>query len=191
MMIEIRTIEALVEAFQLEGISDGALIEQTFAPLASTLMNHFAIHKGEAYYRFVEIEFYHNLTDEGSGVTYKRVTNTCDYFFHNSGVDLTFASSEEHYGGVLIRALACGDTFINGPLKVIDRLFDQFTALMPPEDFPVLVAHEFADRIEPMAIPRWNIPGDKKYRFVWPADSWPKPRGGYRAYPWDAEGKLK
>lgn len=189
--MEINTIEALQAAFSFEGAVEPIGIESSFADLASSLMNHFAIRKGDRYYRFVEIEFYHNLTDGGSSITYPRLAEACEYFFHKSGVDLTFKSTRDRFGGILIRSLACEDRFINGPLCVVDELFDQFTALKAPDNFPVLVQHDFEKQISPVPCSRWHIPGDKKYRFVWPSTAWPKPKRDYQAYPWDSKGALK
>lgn len=189
-MNEIRTIEELVNAFELEGLNDGKSIEEHFPAWAASLMNNFAIRKGNQEYRLVEIEFYHNLTDDEiidgklKKITYKREADSCDFFFHNYGFDICFKSDDQRYGGILIRSVKGADGFVNGPGRVADRLFDKFSAVRPPEDFPQLVPLKKRDSIVPAAHTRWHIPGEKPYRFSWPLASW-KPRKKYDAWPWN------
>lgn len=203
-MNEIRTIEQLQQALCLEGIDSVSDLEKAFGRIARALLNGFCIRKENERYRFVEIEFYHTLADRAEGregITYKRGrTEPGDFFFHPSGVDLCFRSDEQSYGGILIRSIMLegGDgktegEFINGPGKVADRLFDKFSAIQTPKNFPRLDTTEPAVRITPQAFPRWNI--DKKfgsvraYRYTWPWENW-KPQK-YAASPWDYKGNLK
>ncbi len=194
-MNEIRTINELVKAFELEGMNDGNSIEAQFPSWAASLMNNFAIRKGDQLFRFVEIEFYHNLTDDEiidgklKKITYKRESESCDFFFHNYGFDICFKSDSIRYGGVLIRSVKSKNGFINGPGRVADRLFDRFSAVRPPKDFPQLVALKEYDSIVPVVHKRWHIAGEKLYRFTWPWEDW-KPDKKYDARPWDDEGNL-
>lgn len=192
-MSEIRTIDELVKAFELEGLNDGKSIEEHFPSWAASLMNNFAISKGGKIFRFVEIEFYHNLTDDEvingkqKKITYKRETDSCDFFFHNYGVDLAFKSDSKQYGGVLIRSVKSDEGFINGPGRVADKLFDKFSAVKLPKNFPKLVELTECDSIVPVAHTRWHIAGKKPYRYTWPWENW-KPDKKYDAWPWDDEG---
>ena len=194
-MSEIRTIEELVKAFEMEGLNDGKSIEAHFPFWASSLMNNFAIRKGDQIYRFVEIEFYHNLTDDEvidgklKKITYKRVADSCDFFFHNYGFDICFESDNQRYGGVLIRSVKGDEGFINGPGRVADRLFDRFSAVRLPKDFPQLVELKECDSIVPIVHKRWHIAGNKPYRFTWKWAEW-KPDKKYDARPWDEDGNL-
>lgn len=188
-MNDIRTIDELVKAFELEGLYDGKSIEEHFPIWAASLMNNFAIRKGGREYRIVDIEFYHNLTDDKKKDTIKRVTDSCDFFFHNYGFDICFKSDKEQYGGILIRSVKSDDGFINGPGRVADRLFDKFSAVRPPMDFPQLVPLKKRDSIVPVAHTRWHIAGDKAYRYTWPWEIW-RPDKKYDARPWDDEGNL-
>ena len=52
-------------------------------------------------FAFAEIEIYTSADKN----TYKRVSSAGDIFFHNFGFDICFNSSEEAYGGVLVRSL--------------------------------------------------------------------------------------
>ena len=130
-MSRINTTDELYQTMRLDGINDSQDIEKMFSDIADALLNNFVIKRGEQEYRFVEIEFYHNKTDdEGKRITYKRdYSKSCDFFFHDYGVDLCFESNPDSYGGILIRSMECNGEFINGPVKVTDRLFDKFSAL--------------------------------------------------------------
>jgi hypothetical protein len=190
-MSRIKTTEDLYQAMRLDGIDSIESLENKFAEIADALLNDFAINRGEETYRFVEIEFYHNITDDdGKKITYKRgLANSCDFFFHPSGVDLCFESNGESYGGILIRSIQSTNgkgTFINGPGRVADTLFDKFSAIHIPSDFPQLIPFSSKDgkHIIPEASRRWIKTSDKKYRYSWPEREWaPNPKE-YKASPW-------
>jgi len=52
-------------------------------------------------FAFAEIEIYTSADKN----TYKRVSSAGDIFFHKYGFDICFESSEEAYGGILVRSL--------------------------------------------------------------------------------------
>jgi len=187
-MSRINTTEELFQTMRLEGIKDSQDIEKMFAEIADALLNNFVIKRGEKEYRFVEIEFYHNKTDdEGKRITYKRgYTKSCDFFFHGYGVDLCFESDPDSYGGILIRSMECNGEFINGPVRVTDRLFDKFSSLHTPEDFPLLKSIPVQENnlIIPVASCRWIKTSKKEYRFSWPQTKWAPDAKKYEASPW-------
>lgn len=187
-MSRINTTDELYQTMRLDGINDSQDIEKMFSDIADSLLNNFVIKRGEKEYRFVEIEFYHNKTDdEGKRITYKRdYAKSCDFFFHDYGVDLCFESNPDSYGGILIRSMECNGEFINGPVKVTDRLFDKFSALHTPEDFPFIKSIPVleSDHIVPEASCRWIKSSKKEYRYSWPKTKWdPNPKI-YKASPW-------
>lgn len=188
-MSKIKTIEDLYNAMRLDGITDPQDIEMMFAVIAEALLNNFAIKRGEKEYRFVEIEFYHNKTDDkGKNITYKRdYTHSCDFFFHDYGVDLCFESNPDSYGGILIRSMECNGEFINGPVRVVDKLFDKFSALHAPEDFPLLKSISVQEDnciIVPVSSCRWIKSSKKKFRYSWPKTKWNPGTKEYKASPW-------
>lgn len=179
-------------------LDDMANLDETFASIADALLNNFVIAKGNLKsYRILEIEFYHNLAEtEGKDktITYKRSASAGQWFFHSSGVDICFESSEKCYGGILIRAIkdmTSGKT-ICGPYNVMDALFDKFDALEMPSDFPLLREnHENSDSV--ISDVRWhprkewpNEDDEKKYRFYLPEDCWGYDKSQkYPAYPFE------
>ena len=194
-MNEIKTVDSLYEALRLEGVQSVSELEARFARIAEALINNFTIQKADKLYRFVEIEFYHSLADKAErkeGITYPREADALQYFFHKSGMDLTFSSDAERYGGILIRAIRCGDEFINGPYKVADTLFDQFDARhLPAGNYPLIVAEELGETVVPAASWRHHIASsDKKYRYSLPREKWTGHKG-YQAFPWDYKGNLR
>lgn len=131
-----------------------------FEELAKALMNNFQIKKGDKRYWMTDIEFYVYTDSHRDIITYPRNCEAGRWFFHASGVDISFKSNvelKEHpkkhqlmpfltkdavFGGILIRGIVrdlTGATPVDGPMKVCDELFDQFNALYPPADFPLIV----------------------------------------------------
>ena len=131
-----------------------------FMGFATSLMKNFQIEKGDNRYWMTDIEFYIYTDSHRDIITYPRNCEAGRWFFHASGVDISFKSKvelKEHpkkrqmmpyltkdavFGGILIRKIVMdGNPSIEapGPIKVIDELFDQFDAFDKPGDFPKIV----------------------------------------------------
>lgn len=65
------------------------------------LLQDYALEVAGVKFAFAEIEICTNADKN----TYKRTSSAGDIFFHNFGFDICFNSSEEAYGGVLVRSL--------------------------------------------------------------------------------------
>lgn len=65
------------------------------------LLQDYALEVAGVKFAFAQIETYTNADKN----TYKRTSSAGDIFFHNFGFDICFNSSEEAYGGVLVRSL--------------------------------------------------------------------------------------
>ena len=91
-------------------------------------------------FRMTDIEFYFygpNINDErvnqpGRHVTYERTTPAGCWFFHDSGVDLSFESNKDkgYGGGILIRGIKQIEPnevkAISGSLNTYWKLFDEY-----------------------------------------------------------------
>lgn len=66
-----------------------------------SLLKNYVLEVAGEKFAFAEIEIY-TSADKNS---YKRESSAGDIFFHNYGFDICFESSEEAYGGVLVRSL--------------------------------------------------------------------------------------
>lgn len=105
-----------------------------FQEIAETLMGNYVIRKGNKDYVIVEIEFYLYSQNHRDFITYPRNIESGRWFFHQSGVDLSFRSVniENHiscFGGILIRGIyhnSCG--YIFGPQKCVDVLWNDLDA---------------------------------------------------------------
>ena len=64
------------------------------------LLENYVLEVAGEKFAFAEIEIYTNADKN----TYKRTSSAGDIFFHNFGFDICFNSSEEAYGGVLVRS---------------------------------------------------------------------------------------
>ncbi len=152
--------------------------DEEFANLAESLMRNFRIKKGEdQLYWITDLEFYIYTDSHRDIITYPRNCEAGRWFFHASGVDISFESEvrmEPHpnthkqkpyldktavFGGILIRGIIDNDGTlpINGPMNVCDALFDQFNAFGTLDNFP---------QIKEASIPRnVQVVPDKKGRY--------------------------
>lgn len=100
-------------------------VSKLFQEIAEALMGNYIIAKGDNRYAIVEIEFYLYTDEHPDYITYPRIIEAGRWFFHQSGVDLTFRSEgvesykgkdkrtyyrlekdKKHvFGGILIRGL--------------------------------------------------------------------------------------
>ena len=127
----------------------------------------------------IDIEFYWFSKNHKDTITYPRNCNAGDWFFHNSGVDLAFDSyvstsvkngkrkpvldGTERFGGILIRGIRPETNWLtdgevksfDGPYKTVDELFDRFSAIEAPSDFPILVSYNHSGNIQ--TSPRKNL----------------------------------
>lgn len=145
--------ETLKRWLNLEDISEsseGDNYETHFSKIAELLLINFAIVKGTDKSEIVEIEFYLFTPSHPDVITYPRITEAGQWFFHQSGVDITFKSDGKRYGGILIRGIKQIESIgkrrpILGPLKCMDALWDKFDAFNPQgQDIPHL---EFTSHI--------------------------------------------
>ncbi|MGN1254619.1 MAG: hypothetical protein ACI4T9_08545 [Prevotella sp.] len=101
--------------------------ERIFSEVAQELMSNYVIKKQDKQYRLLEIEFYWNSAQHPDVSTYRRKMKEGYWFLHPSGLDITFPSDEDAYGGILIRTIQSIDhpeEIYSGPWKCSDALFD-------------------------------------------------------------------
>lgn len=130
-------------------------IEEVFKEIAIKLFHNYHIVKGENSYDFLEIEFYFYSPQHRDLITYPRKSHKPGmWFFHMSGVDITFGSSAKDddrplmYGGILVRSIIKNEgensmtrKSICGPMKCVDELFDYIHAFggdINREDVPYI-----------------------------------------------------
>lgn len=128
-----------------------------FKELADILFSCFVIRKGDRTYHLTDVEFYLYDNSHRDIITYPRNCPAGYWFFHASGVDISFEShinlregvqkpiltQEAFFGGILIRGIekiVQGGTNVifDGPMKAMEELFDQFDAFGEVPDFPKL-----------------------------------------------------
>lgn len=156
--------------------------QKTFDKIAKILLNKVAICKGEKIFYIKDIEFYLYENNHRDIVTYPRICKAGQWFFHPSGIDISFESSvdvksndyelfqpilrdDAFFGGVLIRAIYPADKApsdackysLDGPHKVEWALFDCFDAFNETTNFPHLIEHKHEHEIEPIPNVRKNL----------------------------------
>lgn len=136
-------IEELNDKLNLVGLNDGKYNEY-FSEIADLLMNHCLIRKGNNEYEIVEIEFYLFTPEHQDVITYPRVIDAGMWYFHQSGVDLTFNSDSTRFGGILIkgiRKIGKDCKIITGPVNCVNELWDKFNAVNPKiGEYPIVVS---------------------------------------------------
>ncbi|MDE6450991.1 MAG: hypothetical protein K2L23_01630 [Odoribacter sp.] len=152
-----------------EGKSEDEVKKQ-FKEIADMLFQDFHIEKEGVRYDFLEVEFYFFSKEHPDFITYPRNTKAGEWFFHMSGVDISFESKKDERegkevavlgGGILVRSiLKEGEkTPITGPYKCVDELFDKFDAFGSNlENFPILKPNEKMSKEEIKACVRWIPP---------------------------------
>lgn len=163
----------------IKGRNNGGY-QKVFDDIAKRLLNKVAIRKGEKIFYIKDIEFYLYENNHRDIVTYPRICKAGQWFFHPSGIDISFESSVEvnsndyelfqpilredaFFGGVLIRAIYPADKApsdackynLDGPHKVEWALFDSFDAFNEVTDFPHLI--ECEHKIEYITKVRKNL----------------------------------
>ena len=128
-------------------------MEDKAKEIVSNLMLNYVITKGGKEYEIIETEFYYYSPSHQDITVYDRDMDSGRFFFHQSGLDITFKSQIERinekidsqksaFGGILIRALRQmdGKTFILGPINCVNHLWDNFNALEEPSvsEYPYL-----------------------------------------------------
>lgn len=154
--------------------------QDAFDEIAEILLKQVAICKGEKIFYIKDIEFYLYENNHRDIVTYPRICKAGQWFFHPSGIDISFESSVEvnsndyelfqpilredaFFGGVLIRAIYPADKApsdarkynLDGPHKVEWALFDCFDAFNETTNFPHLI--ECEHKIEYITKVRKNL----------------------------------
>ncbi len=145
---------------------DTGLLGEKFRELARLILEETGIRKGKREYRVTEAEFYLYTPAHPDVTTYPRSGAAAVWFFHPSGVDISFESrvgtvrvkpgraprpcldSSAAFGGILLRGICprehwnpeeCAAAVISGPRKVREELFNPLRATEIPGDFPVVV----------------------------------------------------
>lgn len=133
-------------------------IQSKFRDIAEKLMYNYIIKKGKSRYAIVEIEFYYYSPYHPDIITYPRNLRRGRWFFHQSGVDLTFDSEstkldkngfvtnsgEAIFGGILIRGLydidrpADRPAYTFGPLKCVNILWQDLGAFSELDGYPII-----------------------------------------------------
>ncbi len=174
----------LQRLLSMENVEDEESIERRFSDIADILLTKTSIRKKDRLYFLTDIEFYWFTASHKDIITYPRNCEAGEWYFHQSGVDISFKSfvstkvvngkrkpvldGKERFGGILIRGIQPASNWLSdgeakkfdGPYKSCDELFDKFNALQMPEDFPVLVEYEHSFDYKPAA--RLNLKGSKQ-----------------------------
>lgn len=178
-------MESLLQ--QLKGINTKSP-QDSFPDIAKNLMRNYIIKKGKKRFAIVEIEFYLFSKEHADYITYPRKMDEGRWFFHQSGVDLTFQTQGEpelltvkdkngknvsklsykncSFGGILLRGLydIQNDEYIFGPQKCVNVLWDNFYAFHISESqYPIIEKELLSTSMHFYQCPRHiNIQGEDK-----------------------------
>lgn len=155
----------------LEESTKSGKLTEAFEEIADILLNKVAIRKGDKEYWIKVIEFYLYNDEHKDISTYPRKCEAGQWFFHTSGVDISFESyvktndneyglfqpildKESFFGGILIRQIYPAGKRpedapkyrLDGPHKVEWELFDQFDAFKELQKLPYLIPREYTSK---------------------------------------------
>ena len=177
-----KSLQSLLRCLDADSIQDD--IKMVFSIIAAKLLSNYHIVKGESTYDFLEIEFYFYSPKHRDLITYPRNSNKPGmWFFHMSGVDITFGSDDNKdnqplmYGGILVRSIVKthGDSstlpkYICGPMKCVDELFDYINAFdgdISRADIPYIVEKKVNEKVSIGSCSRyipWLFENDDKVK---------------------------
>lgn len=151
-------IEKLIHRLNFENLPENGAYDIWFGEIAELLMNNCMIQKGAILYEIIEIEFYLYTPEHPDVIVYPRVVDAGRWFFHQSGVDLTFKSDSERFGGILIRGIreyVRDSQPILGPMKCVNALWDDFDAFdVDSGAYPRLIEKKTSNN-KPKSFRRW------------------------------------
>jgi hypothetical protein len=161
---------------------DNENIEMSFNRIASDIMNDWILKANNSSYRICELEFYYKSESHQDPYIHghKLQTQMGKWYFHGSGLDLTFGS-EKYHRSILIRAIYNLDEekYIYGPLNSVTELLGNLPGIYGG-DFILQFQKDDKDKIKketkiiPVKAPRVGLSAvkdndgkfcDKKYRF--------------------------
>ena len=106
------------------------IFQSWFKEIALKLFREYELVVNNAVYGFSEIEFYYHSNNHEDPYVHKdnmQLTNG-QWYFHGSGIDITFGEKSETFGGILIRGIKRikpSSQFYSGPLVVAKEIFQQ------------------------------------------------------------------
>src|ERR1035437_6802829 len=104
-------------------------IKTSFDRIAIDLINNWGLKINQDIYSFTEIEFYYFLTNiHEDNATHKHDFDEGHWRCHSQGLDITFQASESDKsdGGILIRGLKHKNKYVNGPIRILGLIFENF-----------------------------------------------------------------
>lgn len=155
-------------------------IEGSFNRIATELMNEYVLKVEDTNYRITEIEFYykddHHIHNDTYIHEHSLQKTQGKWYFHGSGIDLTFGT-EEAFGGILLRAIynLNSGKYIYGPINIITEIFSNIPSIFETNLFFGFVTAKSGqlNYEEPIHVPRvgLNLNKDPKmyerlYRFL-------------------------
>lgn len=104
--------------------------EMDFKRIATELMNDWVLQVNAKRYRIAEVEFYFVSDKHPDPYTHKHPLQQemGKWYFHGSGIDITFGNNNYH-GGILLRAIYDCDIkrYFYGPLNTVAEIFSNFS----------------------------------------------------------------
>jgi hypothetical protein len=163
-------------------------IQASFDRIAKDLIHNWNLMVNNEIYSFTEIEFYYFFkgTHDDMAVHEHKVYFEYGYLRHHSkGLDITFKTTEDSDGGILIRGLKKHNEhknyYFNGPLRVLEEIFISFGSINKPEKIFGLKPKQFFSNEQVFKTIRFGLSEkqpnafkDNLYRYFIDIDHWDK-----------------
>jgi hypothetical protein len=106
---------------------DNSKIQVSFDRIAQNLLMASVLCVNDVVFEITEIEFYYFYpVIHEDNYTHSHKYEAGKWRYHNQGLDITLLGNEIQDGGILIRGLKLGSEYINGPLKVVQKIYETF-----------------------------------------------------------------
>lgn len=105
-------------------------INQQFDNLANEVFNQWILKVNQTTFKIIELEMYYysKTLNHLDGFTHPHNRFEKEFRFHHAGVDITFNSNPNDYGGMLIRSIQNlnNQQITNGPRRTLATIFETF-----------------------------------------------------------------
>jgi hypothetical protein len=151
-------------------------IQQSFERIANELFSSWLLLIGRRMFLLTEVEFYYfkgELHEDKS--VHEHEVKRGRWRFHSQGLDISLGYDEDYDGGVLIRGIRSRLESVNGPRRVLSRIFEGFDPVNRVNNYFGLVRTKNPRRFKMYKTVRQGVGSSyagKLYRYYCDVELW-------------------
>ena len=153
-------------------------VDHSFEKIACELLRNYIIKIDDKEFFLTEIEFYYFNNNHADYSTHKHNIPPAHWRCHSQGLDISLGFDKEWDGGILLRGISSNGEYINGPRRVLFKIFELFGSVLITEHRFGLVYKKNAFSGSIKKCFRHGLGKsaagftDKHYRFYHSVDNW-------------------